>query len=57
MLNRRVDIELRKVVEEGKIVMRTHGLNQAAAFLLKYSVPLRLIARLLDEERSSRRGV
>lgn len=52
MENRRIDVELRQIVEEGKRVMRTRGSDAASAYLIRYSVPLPLITRLLDELRA-----
>lgn len=55
VINRRVDIELRKVVEEGKRLMRARSPDKAVAYLFKYSVPQSVIRRLLDEMRLRRR--
>ena len=56
MKNRRTDTEMREIIEEAKRVMRRRGLNEAAAYLLRYSVPLALINRLIDEMRHRRSG-
>lgn len=53
VLNRRIDMDLRKVVDEGKRLMRMCGPDKAAEYLLRYSVPVPVISRLLDERRGA----
>lgn len=48
---RRLDPQLRAVVIEGKHIRARRGNDQARAYLLSYSVPMPVIARVFEEMR------
>lgn len=46
---RRFDFDLRAVVEEGRKVRHFRGANQAAAFMFRYSVPIAVLIRVVED--------